>query len=452
MLKAPDTQVISVHGPSGVLDLTVPGDATVHSVAAEYSRRAGLAGIPLLFTPLGRALPPEASLTDAGVRSGDLVVATSSVHRGAAPASDPRVPAGRRERWPAVWFWVAAACAAASGWQATHAPSGPVRTAALTVLAVGALIGVLPVGTVATWRAASAPVFGGALGFALAWRQGPMTEALAWGTAALAAAAVAAVARIWSDRRDESLVVWMVAGSGTFLLAGLAAILGLADAVVWSLALVAAMLAGRWVPAVAVDVPDQTLIDLERLAVTAWSARERPRGRRGRTVIPPSMVEAVAARAGRTVTASAVAVAVIVVLAAVELVRADLADLDRQGARWLVLLGSASLLLAARSYRHRGARGFLRLGGLGAAATLVWVLLPHGSAPERAWLVGAAIGAGVALVGVAVAVGRGWRSAWWARRAEVAEVVCGSAAVALVCVSTGLFRVLWETSAGMFRA
>ena len=53
------------------------------------------------------------------------------------------------------------------------------------------------------------------------------------------------------------------------------------------LLLVLAMLAARVVPAIAIDVPDSYLIDMDRLAITAWSAREpaaqpaRP-GRRAR--------------------------------------------------------------------------------------------------------------------------------------------------------------------------
>ena len=50
----------------------------------------------------------------------------------------------------------------------------------------------------------------------------------------------------------------------------------------------------------------------------------------------------------------------------------------------------------------------------------------------------------VVLVVVAVAVGRGWRSAWWSRRAEVAEGLCGAFALAAVFVATGWFRQLWE--------
>jgi hypothetical protein len=48
------------------------------------------------------------------------------------------------------------------------------------------------------------------------------------------------------------------------------------------------------------------------------------------------------------------------------------------------------------------------------------------------------------LVVVAVATGRGWRSAWWSRRAEIAEGLAGSGAIAAVFVAIGLFRGLWE--------
>jgi hypothetical protein len=48
------------------------------------------------------------------------------------------------------------------------------------------------------------------------------------------------------------------------------------------------------------------------------------------------------------------------------------------------------------------------------------------------------------LVVVAVATGRGWRSAWWSRRAEVAEGLAGAGAIAALVVASGLFRALWE--------
>jgi hypothetical protein len=45
---------------------------------------------------------------------------------------------------------------------------------------------------------------------------------------------------------------------------------------------------------------------------------------------------------------------------------------------------------------------------------------------------------------VAVAVGRGWRSARWSRRAEVAEGLSGAFAIASFLVAAGWFRQLWE--------
>ncbi len=55
-----------------------------------------------------------------------------------------------------------------------------------------------------------------------------------------------------------------------------------------------------------------------------------------------------------------------------------------------------------------------------------------------------AVGVGLLLVLAAVATGHGWRSAWWSRRAEVAEALCGSSALAVVLVASGFFRHLWE--------
>ncbi len=50
----------------------------------------------------------------------------------------------------------------------------------------------------------------------------------------------------------------------------------------------------------------------------------------------------------------------------------------------------------------------------------------------------------VLVVLVAVATGRGWRSAWWSRRAEVGEGLAGAFAIASVVVAVGIFRSLWE--------
>jgi hypothetical protein len=237
-----------------------------------------------------------------------------------------------------------------------------------------------------------------------------------------------------------------VVGAAWFAVAALGALTGAAPQVVWAVLFVVAVLAARFVPEIAVDVPDQYLLDLERLAVTAWSARERPTGRRGRIVVPPQAVSAVAARGTRTVRAASVAILVVVAVSAPLLLwTADL-PLDRVGARCLVGFGGAALLLAARSYRHVVARRLLRLSGVLSLAVVAVALLAL--ADERPGLVGlvamGAIGLAAVLVLVAVLVGRGWRSAWWSRRAEIAEAVCGALAVGSVVVAVGFFRHLWE--------
>ncbi len=57
---------------------------------------------------------------------------------------------------------------------------------------------------------------------------------------------------------------------------------------------------------------------------------------------------------------------------------------------------------------------------------------------------GGAIGLGAVVVLVAVALGRGWRSAWWSRRAEVAEGLCAALGVGSVVMAAGLITALWN--------
>ena len=110
----------------------------------------------------------------------------------------------------------------------------------------------------------------------------------------------------------------------------------------------------------------------------------------------------------------------------------------------LVFFAGGGLLLAARSYRHVLARSLLRIAGLYA-----WVALVAGPAAGRARappvvVVGAVLALAAAVLVAAVATGRGWRSVWWARRAEIGESLCGAFAVASLVVAAGLFRHLWE--------
>ena len=439
---------LSVHGPLGVLDLVVPVGASTWDVAREYAERSGLGTVPLLFTSTGASLPPDLVLSEGGIGTGTVLVATTGARRPPADHPSARLPARGPEDGPGPlvvgWFVAAAAAATLAGWLLAPSGSADLTTPVVLVLLGAAVAGVLPVGRLAPLRAVTAPVFAGAAAYALLWDPDPLHLPTIIGGAALAAAVTAGVARALAAGPDEGLAVWIVAGGTAFVVPALGALLGAAPAVVWSVLLLVAMLASRSVPLLAVDVPDHHLIDLERLAASAWSAREVPRGRRGRTVVSFAGVAAVAGRAARTTTAACAAIAAIVVVAVPQLLATAADDIDRIGARSMVFFVGASLLLVARSYRHAAARSLLRVAGLYCWIVLAGQLL-LGPAQGRLALV--AVGAGVVaavLLVAAVATGRGWRSAWWSRRAEVAESVAGAFALASIVVSSGLFLALWE--------
>ncbi len=155
-------------------------------------------------------------------------------------------------------------------------------------------------------------------------------------------------------------------------------------------------------------------------------------------------MERLVRRASRIVTGASVAILVVVSVASPLLLHRATIDLDRIGARCLVLFAGLSLLLAARSYRHVAARNLLRLAGLAALAWLAAFLAVGPGADQLGTVVYAAVALGAVALAAAVATGRGWRSVWWSRRAEVAESLCGSLAFAAAVVAAGVFRRLWE--------
>lgn len=447
--RADDVLSVSVHGPVGVLDLQVPAAASSADVAMEYSRQANLPSVPSLYTRLGQPLSAEVTLAEAGIVTGTVLVATVD----AAPVPRRSRRAVRRRRSSALvpgslstlWCLAAVVVAVLAGWLASRlAESSDLRDATVAVLVAAAVVGVLPVGPLARHRVLAAPAYAGAAAYVVAWDPAPERFPTILGVACLIAAVTAAVARALDEPGEEGLRVWMITGLAVFVVTTLAALADVSAQVVWAVLLVVAMLAARFVPMLAVDVPDQYLLDLERLAVTAWSARDRPTGRRGRIIVPRSTVATVAERGARTVTAACVAVLVLATTSAVMLVRETSVRVDVIGARVEIGLAGAALLLAARSYRHVGARALLRAAGLACWAVLLVVLFDSGSTGWTTVIAWGSIGLGSLLVLVAVALGRGWRSAWWSRRAEVAESMAGALAIGAVVVAGGLFRLLWE--------
>jgi hypothetical protein len=441
-----DSLALSVHGSRGVVDLVVPRGAGVADVAAEYAAQAGLARPPVLLTATGRRLRDGGTLGGERLESGALLVATHHL-----PGPTPRPTSGSARddasgtTGATPWLVAAAAVLGSAAGVLGGTAGGQTRSATVVVLLVSAVLAVLPVGRHAGQRALVTPALTGAAAFAAAYQPGAARLPLLVGIAALAAAVGAAVAKALSGGRPEAYDVWLVAGVGVFAVTGTGVLAGAEPQVAWAVLLVVALLAARFVPGFAIDVPDQLLTDLERLAVSAWSARDQgTTGTRGRTVVPAAAVAELLARGGRLVTASAAAIMVVCVVSAPALLLTATTSVDRHGALATVFLSGGGLLLAARSFRHRAARNLLRLAGLVPWVALTAIVLAGAAGDRRMFVaVGSIVMAGLVLAS-AIATGRGWRSVRWARRAEIGEVLCGALAVGSLVVATGLFRALWE--------
>ena len=440
------TIAVSIHGPAGVLDLVVPAAATSVDVAREYAKQAEVSGIPLLQTALGQRLSAALPLADAGVQPGDVLVATTGVHRPRkvtlleAAKNAPESPA-----LASMIATIASFAAVLAAWYAGRAEDETIRTVAVGILLACALVGVLPVGRHLRQRSAAAPAFAAAAAFAALYEPGAHLLPAILGAAGITAAVVAGIGRALTVGGDETSTVWIASGLTVFACCALPALLGWDARVAWTLLVTLSMMAARFAPLLAIDVPDEALLDLDRLAVTAWSARDSQRGgRRGRIVVGADAMERLVRRASRIVTGASVAILVSVVVASPLLLQSATIDLDRIGARCLVFFAGCSLLLAARSYRHAAARTLLRLAGLGALTALAVHLVAGPGGQLLGTFFYVVVGLGVVALAAAVATGRGWRSVWWSRRAEVAESLCGSFAFAAAVVAAGVFRRLWE--------
>lgn len=440
------TIAISVHGPAGVLDLVVPIGATPVDVGRAYADQADMTAIPLLQTPLGEHLRADRALAEMGIESGSVLIAATSVRRAKA-SEDTGIAAATTEapQLAAVVMALAAGAAALSAWYAALSGNDWLRTATVATLMVSALAAALPWGRHARQRTAAAPAFAAAASFAAFFEPGDhhlVGAVVAVG--GLAAALTAAITRAVAEGRDQVLTVWIVVGTAVFVVCAISPMMEWDDRVSWAVLLVLAMLGARFAPMLAIDVPDEALLDLDRLAVTAWSARDPATGRRGRLVIPESAMRRMVADATSTVTAACAAILVVNVVAAPLLLAGATIDLDRIGARCLVFFTGAAIMLAARQYRHAAARRLLRAAALSSWAWLVAFEIGDLSVTWLSWALAAIALLACISLAAAVATGRGWRSVWWSRKAEVAEGLAGALALASTVVATGLFRALWE--------
>jgi hypothetical protein len=225
---------LTVHGPSGSVDLVVPPDVSAAEVAREYAAQCGLPDVPPLLTRLGEPLAPDDVLAARGLVSGDLLV----VDVATAPTRRPRrlrTAARVGEAGPVSALWVAlgAALAVAGGWLAART-DGTGHQAAVVVLVAAALTGLVPTGALGPRRATVAPFFAGAGAYAVAYDPAPERLPTVIGVAALVAAVTAGLARAVDRRADEALRVWIVAGAAVFVVTCACALLGFAPQVAWA--------------------------------------------------------------------------------------------------------------------------------------------------------------------------------------------------------------------------
>ena len=442
---------VTVLGDAGRADLAVPTWVDVATLAASYAESVGAAAVPALTTTSGARLDDGSSVDEVGLRHGDVVVALAhdalATPAAESPGAGLRGP-GSRALQPALLLLAGLAGLGGAGTLAGSGATGATQVVGLGVLLLCALVTALPLGSArastARARSAASPAFGAGAGLVAAYSEAPGGLLLGLAVAALAAAVFAAVARTFLDPdQDELVEVWLVVAAVVAVLALVMLLVGGTLVGLWSVLFGAAVVGARLLPYAVVDVPDQALLDLDRLAVTAWSARERPRGgRRRRTMVRFDGVTALVRRGLRLVAAGTVVIAVVVATTGPLLTRGAGRDLAGVSALVMVGLGAGALALVARSFRSTLPRVALRLSAAWAIAFLgLDVLHEYGRTTD--WLVFAVVAVAALLVTLtAVWIGRGWRSVWWARVADLVEGLSIVCVVAAVPLASGFFDVV----------
>jgi len=441
---AAPTVRLGVAGPTRRIDLAVPVWADAATVLAAYQDATGESGPAVLRTSDGSVVEPSRPLTALGLEHGTLLhVGPPQVDDASRAATGPVAHAPTASAWRGrTAVGLAALTVLAGAALSLDLAAGPRAEAAAVLLVVVLLCAGHVRRDPAGWSAA-VPALGAAAGLLAGYQDGPGGLFLGIAVAGLVALAVAACLRaVVPLGEEEVLEVWL-ASAGVLALAALLVLVtdGTATGLL-ALLLSTAALAALLLPALVVDVADEVLVDLDRLAVTAWSARERPRGGRTRSVVRAETVRAVVRRAQRRVSAGTVAVAVVVGACGPLIALLSPRGLTGDGARVLAFLGAVGLALAARGVRASVPRTGLRLAaGVTVLALGVHLVLRlHAAGADGFALVPAlAAGLGGLVALAAAALGRGWRSVWWARAADVAQTLALVLMVAALPVATGLF-------------
>lgn len=437
---------LSVLANQGRLDLAVPVWADLSLVADSCVEAFGGAPPNGFATTAGRVLSTSQPVSELGLSDGDVLVAVTGPieapreHEGGTPPPARRTPTG------VGVVAGAAGCAVLAGVFAGIGTHGIVHAACVAALAIFLIAMLIPRPDDHRLRSPFAvgllPAFGAGVGFAAALSLREGGGVLGVGVAALVALVTAAVLRSeLGDERADLLRLWLVAAGIVAALAAICLAAGSSLRCLVALCFGGAVIAARVMPMLVIDVPDRALVDIDRLSVTAWSVREPQRRGRRRTTVKQEGVVALVKRGHRMLTAGTIGVALTVAVTgpvlAIDAVRSP--GLEAYASCGLIGVGSAALSLLVRNFRSHTARMVLRAASAWATTFAVLVLISQAGPTVTLWTAIGLVLVGIVVVGVAIAIGRGFRSVWWERVGEIAESLTMVLAIAGIPLACGLF-------------
>ncbi len=443
-VRATDAFRLSVRAAGGRADVVATATTTPAELLQAFDVDPELT---ILTRATGAVLDPDVPLGAQGVRDGDLLAVLDP---GATESHvTPRRVAHAKPAGPvAVPLELALlpgalALAGLAAGLATFAETAARLGIGAGLVLAGAIVALAPRrGLLVAGAEALGPVFLAAAAVAVIPRDEAGADLLAIVAAGVVAAQAAALLRlIATPAAQPALVVWMWAGGAVAVTAGGVLAGGGSLRVVWALLAVVAVGATRLLPRLAVDVPDEQLIDTEKMASTTWSLRGRLITRKVR--VRTAEVERTVLSGRHLLDAASVVASAAVGAVAVALAVDPVDGWERWAAFGAGGLAGTALLLGSRAYAGGLPRLAQRLGGLVAVAAGAGGALAAASDVGR---LGVAVGCFVLALPVvfaAVALGRGWRTVRWARLGDLAEslAVASVLPVALLAVGTfGHFR------------
>lgn len=364
---------------------------------------------------------PTASPWWLGVAGAAAVVVVATVVLGMDRASAPLAPG---DRWVLAGALALAGLAlAVSRRPGTAGSAWPTVVAALTGAAAGAV-------TVDPHPAAAGQLL--------------VVTALV-GATVVTAARWAATRRVRDDAADHAGMLLLLLSGAAATCAGVL-LLGLPPVLAAATLLGGVPLVLRALPTLSVDVPDEQLVDVAHVASTATSVRAprpRPLGAVNRRTVDRTVHGAERRRDAGTVVVALVAP----LTAPAVLAGAVPGGLTGWASLAAVLLVALSLGLQPRTTRGALVRWAPRLA---AAALLVelGVLGAASGGPVATAATGAAIGVGLGVSALSLAVGRGWRSVGSSRLADGLEGLSTALSLPVALTAAGVVEVLRLVTSG----